>query len=81
MSIADEARVIQCLAILEQAQGMINDAASRLCPVPGFADEWSSLSEPYESIKCAWGRIDTRWMRLRRKECLAELPNKREATT
>lgn len=54
----DEAKVQHCLALLEEAQGLINQAASALCSVPGFADEWAGLSEPYDCVKSHWYKIE-----------------------
>jgi len=59
---ADHVR--QCLAILEEAQTLCNLAAQALCPVPGFADEWSALAKPYDAVKAAWHLVDARRVEL-----------------
>lgn len=53
-------RIRESLELLEQAQGLVNQAAQALCPVPGFGDEWSSLHDTYDAVKAAWHRVDGR---------------------
>lgn len=52
------AKVQRCLSMLEEAQHLVNAAAQQLRPVPGFADEWSDLDEPYQVVKRNWYKID-----------------------
>ena len=54
------ASVRECLAILQQAQYDVDRAAQALCSVRGFADEWGSLTKPYESVKAGWHRVHNR---------------------
>ena len=55
-----EAKVRECLALLQEAQGLVNQAARALSCVPGFADQWSDLGEPYDAIKKHWYKIMSR---------------------
>lgn len=66
------ARVERCLALLEKAQDLCNQAAQQLCPVPGFGDEWSALAG-YDAVKGDWyliaGRSDEMAANARRGLC------------
>jgi hypothetical protein len=55
-----QAKVQRCLDLLQRAQLIVNEAAQALCPVPGFADEWSELSEPHYVIKRHWYKINNK---------------------
>jgi hypothetical protein len=60
MTAEQESKVRNCLALLEEAQGLVNVAAGELCSVPGsFAKEWGRLCKLYDSIKQQWYRIET----------------------
>ena len=61
----EQAKVRECLQILQEAQNMINYAAQALCPVRGFGDEWEKLSETYEAVKSAWYMVERRRVGLR----------------
>jgi ribosomal protein L37AE/L43A len=67
--------VRSCLAILQEAQDLCNTAAQELCPVPGFADQWSKLSAPYDAVKAAWylvhNRLEQMRIRAERGQCPA----------
>jgi hypothetical protein len=67
--------VRECLAILQQAQYLCNAAAQELCPVPGFADQWTELTAPYDVVKAAWysvnGRLQAMNIRAERGQCPA----------
>ncbi|NCF87811.1 MAG: hypothetical protein GWQ08_20185 [Verrucomicrobiaceae bacterium] len=52
--------VKSCLEKLQQAQGIINEAASDLSAVDGFADEWSKVCGLYDSVKEIWYVVDER---------------------
>ena len=64
MNQADLDRVRHCLDLLQQAQYLVNEAASALCPVAGFANQWSAAGKVYECIKQYWHTIDGRRMAL-----------------
>ena len=66
MTTEHEEKVRECLALLQEAQTLVNAAASALCSVPGFANEWSGLSKPYETIKSHWHKVAARREKLRR---------------
>jgi hypothetical protein len=63
----DRDRVQRCLDLLQQAQEMIELAGQALCPVPGFAEEWSNLRVPYETIKEHWHVVNLRLDALQRE--------------
>lgn len=69
------AKVANCLDILQEAQNLCNAAAQELCPVPGFADQWSGLSKPHDAVKAAWhmvnNRLNTMRIRAERGQCPA----------
>lgn len=52
--------VTEVLELVEQAQGLLTDAAEKLSPVQGFADEWTELVAVRDAVKTAWHRIDER---------------------
>ena len=58
-------RVQFCLDALQEAQGLCNSAAQFLCPVPGYADEWTDLSKPHDAVKAAWYMVEERRQALR----------------
>ena len=58
-------KVQSCLAILQEAQDLCNAAAQELCPVPGFADQWSKLSAPHDVVKAAWHTVNCRLSQMR----------------
>lgn len=53
-------QVRQCLEILEQAQNLVDTAAQALCPVRGFADEWSHTGKAHDAVQREWVRIHNR---------------------
>lgn len=62
----EESKVRECLATLQEAQGLVDRAAAALCSVRGFADEWSGLGTPYEVIKRHWHVVE------QRRQCIKE---------
>ncbi len=68
----EAAKVRNCLAILQQAQGMINSAAQELCSVRGFADEWSASNKVYDAIKAYWYKVNSRRQRIKDGEIKIE---------
>ena len=54
----------ECLALLQEAQYVVDRAAQALYSVRGFADQWSDLSEPHETIKRHWHVVNARLSRL-----------------
>lgn len=60
LSAEHRAKVRACLDLLQDAQSLVDSAAQELCPVPGFADEWSKLAAPYEAVKTAWYLVENR---------------------
>jgi hypothetical protein len=60
LKLHDTQKVRRCLDALQLAQSIVNQAAEHLCSVPGFANEWSSLSKPHDAVKAAWHRVDSR---------------------
>ncbi|MBI2480956.1 MAG: hypothetical protein HYV60_20685 [Planctomycetia bacterium] len=49
-----------CLDLLQQAQNLCDSAAQSLCNVRGFANEWSALTKPYDAVKAAWYKVESR---------------------
>jgi len=49
---------------LEAAQHLVDDAASDLCSVEGFADQWTELGRLYDTVKKHWHMLDSRRMEL-----------------
>ena len=68
MDAVHHARVLKALERIEYAQNLINTAAQDLCPVDGFADEWSAAGPVHQTIKDYWYRINGRLLDLERKE-------------
>lgn len=62
MNASDQQKIRECLDLLQHAQSIVDEAAQALCPVAGFADQWSSLHKPYDAIKAAWHRVESRRM-------------------
>lgn len=58
----DRAKVQRCLDLLEAAQNLIESAAQQLCPVPGFADEWSALDK--QCVKDQWYMVRNRLLEI-----------------
>lgn len=52
--------VQEALRIIQDAQNLINHAAQELCPVDGFADEWSESVMVHDAIKEYWHRVNSR---------------------
>lgn len=61
-------KVRRCLDILQAAQNLINEAAAELCPVPGFADQWSESAKPYQAVKDYWYLVENHLLTLTRKD-------------
>lgn len=59
------AKIQECLELLQEAQNLCDLAAQALCPVPGFAEEWSALHAPHDAVKAAWYMVAARRDRLR----------------
>lgn len=72
MNASDRQQIQLCLDLLQEAQSIVDEAAQALCPVPGFADQWSSLHKPYDAIKAAWHRVERRRMGLQSSPAAAE---------
>ena len=53
-------RIQEALELIETAQGFMLEAAQRLCPVDGFANEWSATGAMYEKIKKHWHKVNHR---------------------
>lgn len=58
--------VHESLRIIQEAQSLSNEAARELCPVHGFADEWSESVIVHDAIKAYWHQVNSRLMQLRR---------------
>ena len=69
MTAEHENKVRECLALLGQAQSIINLAASALSCVPGFAREWGELTEPHDCIKKHWHKVYNRRSALKGRDC------------
>ena len=63
-----EAKVEEALSLIERAQNLINSAAQALCPVDGFADEWSASGKVHDTIKRYWYRVKNRFVCLREEK-------------
>lgn len=48
------------LTCLSQAESLVNQCASILCPLPGFGDEWSRLSQTTDAVRAAFHMVDSR---------------------
>ena len=53
-------RIQQALELIETAQSLMLEAAQTLCPVDGFAKEWSATGAMYEKIKQHWHKVNHR---------------------
>jgi len=53
-------KLISCLEKIQQAQGLINEAASDLSSVPCCAEEWSALCGLYDTVKGHWNLVEAR---------------------
>lgn len=53
-------KVTSALQKIEEAQGIINEAASELSSVDGFADEWGKVCGLYDQVKEVWYVVDGR---------------------
>ncbi len=53
-------KVQTALHLIQEAQSLINQAASELCSVNGFANEWSASGKVYERIKRYWHVVNSR---------------------
>ena len=60
-------KVIGALEKLEQAQGLVNDAATEMCSVEGYADQWSDLTVLYRQVKDHWHTVNNRREELQRQ--------------
>lgn len=60
MSKSTNTTVSEVLELVERAQALLTDAAEKLSPVQGFADEWSELVAVRGSVKASWDRINER---------------------
>jgi len=60
----DTANVRRCLDLLQQAQGIINEAAAALSSVPGFALEWGEMGQAYNAVKAQWHAVASRRNRI-----------------
>lgn len=54
----ERAKQRDALSLLEEAQGLVADAASAICSVDGLGDQWSDLVELHGSIREAWERLE-----------------------
>ncbi|MGB7329261.1 MAG: hypothetical protein WBD31_30550 [Rubripirellula sp.] len=59
-------RVRAALELIHQAQLLINHAAQELCPVSGFADEWSKSAEVHDLVKSYWHEVNSRLIEILR---------------
>jgi hypothetical protein len=54
----DDARVRRALALIEEAQNLVEEASQELCPVRYFADMWSLTGKLYRRIKRHWHLVE-----------------------
>ena len=60
MTDEERVHVQRALDLIQQAQLLINAAAQELCPVNGFANEWSASAKVHDNIKRYWHRVNSR---------------------
>jgi hypothetical protein len=60
----EQDRVRDALDKLQAAQYLIDDAAQALCPVNGFAREWSASGKVHDAVKRYWHRVEARRQQL-----------------
>lgn len=53
---------------LEAAQRLVEDAAETLCPLTGYADEWTALRQLRDTINAHWHQVDGRRTELQATE-------------
>jgi len=68
MTPANKEHVQACLDLLQRAQTLINDAASKLSNVDGMSKEWVALNKPYELVKKNWHSIESKAYALRKRK-------------
>jgi len=60
--------VRKTLDILQEAQYLTEHASQALCPVPGFAEEWSELAIAWEAVKKSWHLVEARRIQIGQHE-------------
>jgi hypothetical protein len=60
-----EERVRMALALIEEAQSLINCAAQELCDVRGMCPEWEGSRRVHDTIKLYWQRVNRKFQGLR----------------
>lgn len=60
MTAEERVKVQTALHLIQEAQGLINQAACELCSVNGFSREWSASGKVYEQVKRYWHRVNSR---------------------
>ena len=62
---AAELQLEEALALIQEAQGLIDRAGSSLCSVRGMAKQWKQLGALYDKVKATWYAVNSRGHRLR----------------
>jgi len=42
---------------IEQAKGLLSDAAKLACPLAGYCDQWEDIGRTYDAVEGLWWRI------------------------
>jgi len=61
-------KIQEALELIEAAQSLMFEAAQTLCPVDGFAHEWSATGAIHEKIKQHWHKINHRRITLQARD-------------
>jgi hypothetical protein len=62
---AAAARVKAALDLIQEAQGLLGQAAAALCPVVGMVPEWRKVGALYDRVHAAWYQVEGKATSLR----------------
>ena len=61
-------RVIHALALIQEAQNILETACQALCPVHGFSNEWVRVGRSRDRVKQTWHAVEARRQTLQPRE-------------
>ena len=53
-----EQRIRKALALIQEAQNLVGQAAQQLCPVRGIGNLWNDTGKLHDRVKDHWYRVE-----------------------
>ena len=64
LQLSDLQKFQQALDLLQKSQYQVDEAAQKICSIPGLSDEWTKLCNLHDTIKKRWHELDTAYNKI-----------------